>query len=343
MSNTIAPRYQTTYREDEVRLIISFAIRGESLGFMGMAGIGKSNLVNFLRNIQQQTSPLQQEAQNLYFPVVDATYWQRTPSHLWKMMLEALTQATKDLPLPQAEEKIISIDEEERNLGALQSRLRRICQEHGRKVMFVLDDFDNVFETGPLPMLERLNGLRSEGNRGLLSYLVFTKLLPHVLGREYDLANKSKFYDLFCHHIYALEPYTPEDARQMLVHLNENAGRPLRSMELSQVRQLAGGHGQLLKIVFNLCLQEGLPGSDAVAHFAASPDVQQECRRILRNLHPEEQAVALKLARGQHANEESPLVDHLFRRGLLLAMEPVTWFSPLWEHFLKNYKLSRAG
>lgn len=338
MSSTIAPRYQPTYREDEVRLIISFATRGESLGLMGMAGIGKSNLVNFLRNIQQQASQFQQEAQNLHFPVVDATYWQRTPSHLWKMMLASLSQATKDLPLPQAEDKIISIDEEERNLNALQSRLRRVCQEQGRKVMFVLDDFDIVFETGPLPMLEQLNGLRSEGNRGFLSYLVFTKRLPHILGREYDLANRSKFYDLFCHHVYALEPYTPEDAHQMLMHLNENAGRPLRSMELSQVRHLAGGHGQLLKIVFNLCLQDGMPGSDVVAHFAASPDVQQECRRILRNLHQEEQAVALKLAQGQIDNEDRPVVDHLFRRGLLLATEPVTWFSPLWEHFLKNYE-----
>ena len=338
MSSTIAPRYQKTYRENEVQLILSFAARGDSLGFMGVAGIGKSNLVNFLRNIHQQTPQFQQAAQNLHFPVVDATYWQRTPSHLWKMLLDALTQTTKDLPLPQAEDKIISIDEEERNLSTLQSRLRRICQEQGHKVMFVLDDFDVVFETGPLPMLERLNGLRNEGNRGFLSYLVFTKRLPHVLGQGYDLANKSKFYDLFCHHIYALEPYTPEDARQMLMHLNENADRPLRSMELSQVRQLAGGHGQLLKIVFNLCLQEGMPGSDAVAHFAARPDVQQECRRILRNLHQEEQAVALKLARGQIANEDRPLVDHLFRRGLLLATEPATWFSPLWEQFLKNHE-----
>lgn len=338
MSSAIVPRYQTSYREDEVRLIISFARRGDSLGFMGIAGIGKSNLVNFLRNIQE-IPQLQPEAQNLYFPVVDATYWQRTPSHLWKMMLEALAQATKHLPLQQAEEKkIISIDEEERYLNALQSRLRRVCQELGHKVMFVLDDFDIVFETGPLPMLERLNGLRSEGNRGFLSYVVLTKLLPHVMGREYDLANKSKFYDLFCHHIYALEPYTPEDARQMLVHLNENAGRPFRSMELSQLRQLAGGHGQLLKIVFNLCLQEGLPGSDAITHFAASPDVRQECRRILLHLHPEEQAVALKLARGQSNTEDNPLVDHLHRRGLLLATEPVTWFSPLWEQFLKDHE-----
>ena len=69
--------------------------------------------------------------------------------------------------------KIIPISEEERVLNTLQDRLKGVCQKLGHQVMFVLDDFDMVLKTGPLTMLERLNGLRSEGNRGFLSYLVF--------------------------------------------------------------------------------------------------------------------------------------------------------------------------
>jgi hypothetical protein len=340
MPSNVASRYQTTYRDDEIRLIVSSAARGESLGFMGLAGVGKSNMVNFLRNIQQHAPHFEQDVATLHFPVVDATYWQRNPAHLWRLMLDALTRVTQSLTLsPVEENKVISISEEERVLAALQTRLHQVCQELEHKVMFILDDFDLVFETGPLTLLERLSGLRSEGNRGFLSYLVFTKRLPHVLGRPYDLENRSKFYDLFRHHIYALEPYSPEDARQMLVHVNENAGKPLRSLDLTQIRQLAGGHGQLLKIIFDLFANEGMPVGDPVTYLANKPDVQQECQRILRNLHDEEQAVAVRLARGLQDDKDRPVMDHLVRRGLLVKFEPVTWFSPVWEQFLKNYRM----
>jgi hypothetical protein len=204
--------------------------------------------------------------------------------------------------------------------------------------MFVLDDFDDVIETGPLSMLERLSGLRSEGNREALSYLVFTKRLPHVLGRKHDLEHESKFYDLFRHNIYALEPYSPEDAFQMLRHLNEVAGSPLRERDLAEIRLLADGHAQLLKVVFNLWLEKsGMSGLNPLTYLVDHPDVQQECRRILRNLHEEEQAAALRLAQGQTTEADQDILDHLARRGLLGA-DGKKWFSPLFGRFLSQYE-----
>ncbi len=335
MANHQIPRYQTEYRADEIRLIINFALRGESLGLMGLAGIGKSNIVNYLRDIRRHSAD--REISELYFPIVDASYWEGTPGSLWKMMAAALKQATQALPLPADDNKVVPISDEERALAALQGRLQKICQERGSLVMFILDDFDTVLDTGPLAMLERLNGLRSEGNREKLSYLIFTKRLPHVLGRRHDLENKSKFYDLFRHNLYALEPYTQEDARQMLLHLNDLAGKPLRVVDLAPIRELAGGHAMLLKIIFNLCVQEGMPNGDAVKHFVEKPDVQQECRRILQNLHPEEGQAAVRAAQGQQTPTDEDLLDHLARRGLLVKRAPVTWFSPVWAQFLKSY------
>jgi hypothetical protein len=180
--------------------------------------------------------------------------------------------------------------------------------------------------------------LRSEGNREALSYLVFTKRLPHVLGRGHDLEHESKFYDLFCHNIYALEPYSPEDSFQMLKHLNEVAGNPLRERDLAEIRQLAGGHAQLLKVVFNLWLgTNGMAGVNPITYLADQPDVQQECRRILRSLHEEEQAAALRLARGQATEADKDILNHLARRGLLDA-EGKKWFSPVLGRFLSQYE-----
>lgn len=252
-------------------------------------------------------------------------------------MLDALDQATQELSPPPASDKVISISEEERVLNTLRSRLQWICQELEHQVMFVLDDFDAVFEIGPLSMLERLSGLRSEGNRELLSYLIFTKRLPHVLGRNHNLEHESKFYDLFRHHIYALEPYSAEDAHQMLKHLNEVAGNPLRERDLSEIRQLAGGHPRLLKIVFDLWVSENIAGVNPITYLVDQPDVQQECQRIVRGLHEDEQAVVVRVARNTATSADQEIVDHLVRRGVLTSTTKKL-FSPLLGRFLSSYE-----
>lgn len=336
MPTNTARRYQATFRQNEIELIIRLARRGESLAFVGLAGSGKSNIVNFLREIDEHAALLKQDVSRLHFPVVDTTYWEETPVSLWKIMLEALNQAIESLSLPPDAPKIIPISEEERVLNILRARLEWLCQDMEHQVMFVLDDFDTALEIGPLAMLERLNGLRSEGNRETLSYLLFTKRLPHILGRSYNLENESKFYDLFRQRIYALEPYSAEDAHQMLRHLNEVAGNPLRERDLAEIRQLTGGHARLLKIVFDIWAEQGMAGVNPVSYLAEQPDVQQECQRILRGLHEEEQEVLARVARDAATREDQDLVDHLLRRGVLIAGGREL-FSPLLSQYLSQY------
>uniref|UniRef100_A0A832M5C5 Uncharacterized protein n=1 Tax=Oscillatoriales cyanobacterium SpSt-402 TaxID=2282168 RepID=A0A832M5C5_9CYAN len=156
------------------------------------------------------------------------------------------------------------------------------------------------------------------------------------MGQNHPLKDKSKFYDLFRHNIYALKPYSPDDAFRMLKHLNEVAGNPLSDTQLNQIHWLAGGHARLLKIIFNIWVQEGKSGI-MIEHFKDKPDVQQECQRILRNLHEDEQEVALLAARRLHVAEHPAILDHLERRGVLVRSDPVTWFSPLMGQFLRTY------
>jgi hypothetical protein len=335
--DAIPQRYQPTYRRDEIQLVIDLACRGESLGFVGVAGVGKSNLVNYLRDLGRHAPQLRQDGGPVCFPIVDARHWDHKPGGLWKLMLDALSKAEQGLLLvPREDVKIIPISDEERALNRLQAHLERLCQNLKYRVMFVLDDFDEVFKIGPAEMIERLSGLRSEGNRGYLSYLVITKRLPHVLGRSYNLENDSKFYDLFRRHLYSLEPYNREDAQQMLVHLNSLVSKPLSSRDLTQIRALAGGHAGLLKTVFDIWLEEHPQGNDLVDSLAHKSDVRQECRRVLVHLHEQEQQVAVLVARGQHTQDHQHIVNHLVCRGLL--SESGTWFSPLFQRFLVSYK-----
>jgi hypothetical protein len=331
------PRYQPTFRKDEIELIIRLASRGESVGLVGVAGVGKSNIVNFLRDLPHHSPPSAEEGAQLYFPIVDAPQWTGAPDSLWQMMVDALDQATRQLVARSGDDKVIPFDKDARSFKSLQERLKRICLELGYKVMFILDDFDQVIAQGPLPMLERLNGLRSDQLRGFLSYLVITKRLPHILGRPYDFENQSKFYDLFRPHIYALEPYNRADALQMLQHLNELARSPLTDQQLEQIYQLAGGHARLLRLAFNIWVEEGVSGLKA-AYFANKADIQQECRRILVNLHEHEQEVALRIAKGNPITNDKDVINHLANRGLLVKTDPPAWFSSLFDQFLRTYQ-----
>lgn len=338
MTQPAIPRYSTLYRRDEIELIIGLAKQGESLAFVGVAGVGKSNVVNFLRDIEANAPQIETNVAQLHFPIVDATQWRGSPNSLWLLMLDALNEATANLPPTPAEHAPPVVAEDERIYKLLQTRIDYVCQQLKHQITFVLDDFDRVIEQAPLAELERLSVLRGAGNRGFLSYLVITKQLPHVLGRDKNLEQNSKFYDLYRHNIYTLEPYNRKDALQMLSHLNQKAGNPLREDQFEQIYQIAGGHAALLRVVFFIKQKE--PNAELKAiNLAANPDIKQECQRIFAKLHRQEQQVALRVAQGTNTPADNATIEALTRRGLLArSAGAIHWFSPLFSNYLKTYQ-----
>ena len=329
-------RYLPSYRSNELQHICRAAQRGQSLCFVGVAGTGKSNLNKFLREERSYKQQyLAEQVDAVHFPIVDATPWNGTPQHLWEMMLIALEEATAHLTLEAREPKVIQLSAAGPALGKLQARLRQIRQVLDHRIMFVLDDFDNVLRRGPLDMLQQLYALRSDRNRGRLSYLVFTKRLPHVLGRQLNLAQESKFYDLFRQHIYALPLHGFHDARQMLRNINHEAGKPLGERELTQIQNLAGGHARLMRVIFDAWLQSA-PRSEATAHFASVPDINYELARLFNGLHGAERETAIRVAHDLHTPAEQALLDHLKKRGLLTEEGQLHWFSPLAKRYLRG-------
>ncbi len=250
-------------------------------------------------------------------------------------MVTALTECLDGVP-PPPDGKIIQLSEEAKAFSDLKAHLNWVCGQLEQRVMFILDDFDTVLRTGPLAMLEQLNALRSEGQRNKLSYLLLTKRLPHILGQAHFQPGTSKFYDLFSNHVYALGLYNFDDARQMLLGLNENAGRPLSSKELPLIQSISGGHARLLKVIFDLFCQSTIPASPPIDFFIEQPDVRNEFQRIFQALHPDEQAVALRLVAQQQAPADADLINHLALRGLLISSNPPQWFSPLMVGFLQR-------
>ncbi len=330
-------RYLPTYRERELALCCDYARQGKSLCFVGVAGSGKSNIVKALTQDRAiKARYLGGEVDAVHFAAIDANTWQGAPQHLWEMVLSALIDAIATLPQPIFDAKIIYLSEDEKMRRRVQQTIDHICQRLDQRLMIILDDFDNVLAQGPLPMLEQFNLFRSAGNRERLSYLVFTKRLPHVLGRRFEFETRCKFYDLFRNDIFALEPYTRADASQMVHHLNRQQAEPLPNGVLGTILWLGGGHARLLRVIFDSWVKQAPPSSNQIDYFVAQADVQKECRRVLLGLHPQEQEVALRLARGQSRGDDDDTLDHLWRRGLLLDIAQGRWFSPLWAEYLRS-------
>jgi hypothetical protein len=185
-------------------------------------------------------------------------------------------------------------------------------------------------------MLEALNTLRGEC-RDRLSYLIFTKRLPPVLGRAYGLETDSKFYRLFKDRTYALQPLVPADARQMVRHLDATDGRALTHADLDRIMRFAGGHSGLLKAIYEAQCELGLLADDSLPALVNHPAVREAARQLLRSLHIDEQEAAVRLAQGRQTTEDRDLLEHLCARKLLVRASSAAWFSPLWELYLRQY------
>lgn len=334
------PRYDKHYRAAEIRHICDYARRGLSTCFVGIAGSGKSNIVNFLSKDEYgyRAQYLGEDNDRVLFPVVIGNRWKETALHLWEMMLAALRTAAPDLSAP-APLHLELLSPEEQRFAQLKAEVAFVCQQQKMQVMFILDDFDEILAKAPFDMLEALHELRYD-QRERLSYLIFTKRLPHLLRQESPINGRSKFYDLFSNAIYALEPYSDTDTRQMLHHLNEQTNEALSEDELAAIQAQSGGHARLIYLLFHLWSEEHPPITVPLSYFLSHPQasaIRSECQRILDGLHPEEQAVAIRLAQGRETPADAPVVNHLLVRGLIKAGGWNEWSIPLLAEFLRNH------
>jgi len=332
------PRYGLKYRQKELSKICEYAPRGDSLAFVGIAGTGKSNITSFLCQDPYEYKPqyLHNNLTTTHFVLIDATTWKGTAESLLQLMFDALSEIQDELPQEVERPNITPLAPiGERTKRRLNDLVNWFCSELGHRLMFILDDFDALLKAGPLATLEELSRLRN-ANKGSISYLMFTKALPHVLGISHDLENKSKFYDLFKGNIFSLGLYSDEDSRQMLLYLNEVAGTPLNRGDLLTIQHYGGGHARLIKLLFDCWRQEPPPAEQALGYFSTHSDILKECERIMNGLHPDERSVIIRAAKNSLNDDDYMFIDYLMTRGLLIRTVPLMWFSPVMAEYLRT-------
>jgi hypothetical protein len=332
-------RYPPDYRQAELKLIYQLILQRKSVAMVGLAGVGKSNLVRYLRDGLQAPHYLGNAAGQILFAEVNAVRWDGKPVTLWQIMGGSLLRASEHITPPVDPGSISHLSEEQHFFDWLKAQLKLVCLKHGYQVVFILDNFDQVLSTGPLPMIDSLSEIRTSGDAGSVgsvSYVMFTQRLPHLLIGKHRQGEESSFCKLIRTHTYALGLYDDKDARQMVEYLNHGSVNPLSHEQIDIVLELAGGHAGLISAIFDNWPPHSEPQPEPVSYFAQQADVQGECRRVLQSLHSWEQETAVALAQGSTPAPRWDFVELLVTRGVLHDTHPIKWFSPLWQRFLQS-------
>jgi hypothetical protein len=323
------PRFAPDYRGDELALITDYARRGLSCAFIGVAGIGKSNLLNCLRQRYSRLTAPDGTDIALQTVIVDCHDWNGDQADFWRLLRRETEKAlapTNVIPL--------TGDPVTRDNLIIRQLVSAFCQQPQQRLLLVFDDADKLLRRGPLELLEQLRTLRDE-NRDVLAFLLFVNRLPHRLGHAINLPHASKFYQLFASRIFALRPYNQADAWHMLRFLNAQAAQPLANSTLRLIYQLVGGHASLLKLVHEHYLSNPPSSPNPIGDLLAQPAIREGCERIFRSLHRHEQQVLWMLTHAQTpAAGDTPALILLRRRGLLLEPDDRI-FSLLFENYLK--------
>lgn len=319
-------RHSKAYRSEEITLITECARQGQSCAFVGIAGVGKSNITVNLRHdhtilvCADLDAPLQIRYLN-----IDCNDWDGTLAGWWRLLHENIQSEWEGISAgPQDEDYII-----------IRKTLKNICRQPNGRAVIILDDCDRVLDQAPPALTNKLRTLRDD-NRDRLSYLLFTKRLPQRLGPPDHRLCDGMFFQLFHNHIFTLRPYNERDAMHMLAFLNARASISLGTSTLRTLYHLSGGYAALIRTMFETYETQPPPNPDLLTHFSNQTDVQNVLRRLLSYLHRHEQYVLYRLAHKQALQvDDAPALELLRKRGVL--QDDAKPFSPILTQYLRHH------
>lgn len=322
----IADRYGPHYRHEVVRHISECVARGKSLGLVGIAGAGKSNLIHFLTQPETRRHVLPAgEADRTCFVAVSCLPGDQAADRLYEAMLMAAPQEGTAPPVYP--------------VGApafhpLRATLKTACRR--QRVVYLFDEFESLLEHQPAEFFDNLRLLRDDQRTsGHLCYLFITHRMPHRVSAKADFEH-SKLFELFRNDLYPLPPHTEADAVAMVNTLTQRVGsEPLGNGVANQLARYAGYHCGLIHALHQELYPTLNVGWRTIHRLAqTNARVRKSCEHIWRHLHPEEQEGIHSCAFGGPV--ERTLADFMRRRGLLLPDNSPTIFSPLFAEYVRS-------
>ncbi|MCB8978586.1 MAG: winged helix-turn-helix transcriptional regulator [Ardenticatenaceae bacterium] len=338
---------QPDFRQTETEKLFKWMQAGESASIIGISGVGKSNLFNHIRDPHTQAhflgelhgSTIIVRANFHYIP----DFSDRSIYSLILEQLELLEGEAERLGLTHENIEQISryhellLDARDDILKVqryFKLALRVLLAQSSRRLVFLFDQFDDVYQEAEPRLFANLRGLR-EAYKYRISYLVFTRdLLPNLI--EMDQA-REEFYELLASNLMGLKPYAKSDAMSVLERISTRNKMGLNDALRDRLYELANGHAGLLRASLLGAAQHQLNGqlhqNNAAELLLQVQGVELECEKLWRSLSVQEQRTLMAKAQGFETAVDPTVVPQLQIKGLMSEAD-ATIFSPIFARFI---------
>ncbi|MBE2224228.1 MAG: winged helix-turn-helix domain-containing protein [Anaerolineae bacterium] len=339
--------YQSTdFRKNEIEGLLKLAQAGESASIIGVSGIGKSNLFNHLLDEKTRRQYFGDSFPDYILVRVNFHYLpdfkERSVYSLILDQLELLEEQIDQLDLAEDfSEKIALYHEQLLEAGDdllkvqryFKLAVRQLLRHSSRKLIFLFDQFDELFQEVEPRFFANLRGLR-EAYKYRIVFFVFTRnQLPELI--PLDNA-REEFFELLSSNLVGLTPYNQQDANLLIERIVARNHTSLNSVDANVLYALSGGHAGLLRALLLL--------NDDVVYQADEPHKMQqlldlpsidfECKKIWASLSFEEREILFYIAQNKLVETYNGAVAQLKIKGLVEKQKPHQIFSPIFSQYV---------
>ncbi len=323
----MSSRVLTSYRDRDQKIAIQLLAAGHCVSVVGLSNYGKSEL---LRSLETPLAAGQYQALTrapAIFVYVDCNRMlELSPRGFFeatlRAVLETLPASERDLRAKVEAQYAIVVKPPSDFAAplAFNDALVALVEEDARRVILLLDEFDEVL-TGIEPrILLNLRALRDKYGPDL-SFVIASVISPSLEAVNDHVA---EFAELFSDGRLFLQPLEDDELRQMAGDLFALASDSLDEAEAQYIIAQAGGHPGLIQALVRILLEveSGAPqlyqqrafdlANNLVEH---DRQIRFELGRLWDQLSADEQQRAITLANQGRLNEDDRRL--LSQRGLL--------------------------
>jgi DNA-binding winged helix-turn-helix (wHTH) protein len=308
-----------TFRAEVVKPLLGYVSAGDSCAVVGIGSVGKSNLLRFLQREDVRQFYLGDEWSDYLFVYVDINKilkqsgWGLLELMLHQLLIELSNQNAEETTLKLMDdlhEKATDPKTQHLTLRYLDRAMRVVCNQLGWRVVFLIDEFDELCRKMSLRGFGALRALRDEYKYRLM-YVVVTRLELKRLREE--ASEIEAFEELVSPHTFWLGPYSEADARLMVKRLEARHSLALDEDTINNILVATGGHPGLLREAYHTARQQS-----TLESLTNNLRVQDECQRIWLSLTLEEQRVMVSLAGDSTPPPpQTDVIERLSHKGLV--------------------------
>lgn len=241
-------------RDTDLRYIAERVIDGDCCALVGVSNVGKSHLLRAWRRPDVVRAYLGKATDGLGFVYIDFNLMlEMSEQGFYELILRTVLALLRELPtepniydrVNDAYQRIVEPTNPFQVPLSFNEGIITLCEDWPRRLVFLFDEFDEVFQGIDERVFLNLRALRDR-YPDQLSYVVATlkRLTESRRGPEI-----SEFSELFAHYTRYLGMLGERDSLHLIDEFAETEGLELTPQDRAFVLTQAGGHPGLLKAI----------------------------------------------------------------------------------------------